>query len=170
MCLHHNIPAICRLKRVPIITMGSLNWCENENPDMPIFMGVHIFMILLCANLCYWMLWCLKRIRMFAAMYICSLTIRTNCETNLQSPITEQEFHMVRSYTKDLAKSQNCQNWWVGATRDNVVWVTLCFSLASTYSWVYDHFRRAKNIRKKAKVHHKHKCIGEYCLKCHTHS
>ena len=83
-CLHHNIPAVCRLKWVLIIT-GSLNWCENENPGVPILMGVHIFMTLVCANLCYRTLWCLKCIRMFAAMYICSSTIHTNCETNLQS-------------------------------------------------------------------------------------
>ena len=43
-------------------------------------------MDLVCANLCCRISWHLKRIRMIAAMYISSITILRNCETELQSP------------------------------------------------------------------------------------
>ena len=66
-----------------------------------------------CANLYCWMLWHLKCIRIIAAMHVSSGYNNTNCETDLT--VTTQEFRMVGGYMENLAKPQNCQNWWVGA-------------------------------------------------------
>ena len=38
-----NVPAVCVLKGVPIITTGSLKSRENGNPGMPIFTGCVYF-------------------------------------------------------------------------------------------------------------------------------
>ena len=50
-------------------------------------------------------------LKMFEAMYVSSSIIRTNFLNGMT--VTKQKLSMVGGYMEDLAKSQNCQNWWV---------------------------------------------------------